>query len=77
MNFPISDMMNAKYRKESPMDTKKIRGLLGISRAEFSRRYGIPARTLENWDNGLRVPPDWLLALLERVVRIDAEREQD
>lgn len=55
------------------MNTKDIRSILGISRAEFSRRYDIPVRTLENWDAGLRTPPKWLLKLLERVVREDAE----
>ena len=55
------------------MNTKEIRGLLGISRAEFSRRYGIPVRTLENWDAGKAQPPEWARALLERVVKEDAE----
>lgn len=54
------------------MNTKEIRALLGISRAEFSRRYGIPIRTLENWDAGTRQPSEWVLNLLERVVREDA-----
>lgn len=56
------------------MDTKEIRAILGISRIEFSRKYGIPIRTLENWDAGTRNPPEWLLALLERVVREDARK---
>lgn len=54
------------------MTTKEIRALLGISRAEFSRRYEIPIRTLENWDSGVRQPPEWALKLLERAVREDA-----
>lgn len=58
------------------MDTKEIRGILGVSRAEFSRLYGIPVRTLENWDSGKNSPPDWILAMLERVVREDAEKEK-
>ena len=49
----------------------EIRDILGISRAEFCRRYGIPRRTIEDWDSGRRVPPEWLMALLERVVRED------
>lgn len=54
------------------MNTKEIRAILGISRAEFSRRYEIPIRTLEDWDAGKSHPPDWVLKLLERVVREDA-----
>ncbi len=57
------------------MKSEEIRSILGISRAEFSRRYEIPIRTIENWDAGKTNPPAWLLKLLERVVRDDAERE--
>lgn len=53
------------------MTTKEIRELLGVSRAEFSRRYHIPIRTLEDWDAGIRKPADWVLELLERVVKMD------
>lgn len=56
------------------MNSKEIRALLGISRAEFSRRYGIPIRTLESWDAEVRKPPAWLMKLLERVVREDAQK---
>ena len=45
----------------------------GISRAEFSRRYGIPVRTLEDWDAGKSRPAEWVLNLLKRVVREDAD----
>lgn len=56
------------------MNAAEIRAILGVSRAEFSRRYGIPIRTLEDWDAGVRTPSDWVLALLERVVREDKKR---
>lgn len=58
------------------MTTKEIRAILGVTRAEFSRRYGIPVRTLEDWDAGRRHPPEWLLKLLERVVREDKEASE-
>lgn len=59
------------------MNSVEIRAILGISRAEFSRRYGIPIRTLENWDSGKNKPPEWLLTILQRVVTIDAESENE
>ena len=58
------------------MNTIEIRALLGISRAEFSRRYEIPIRTLEDWDHGRRKPPEWVLKMLERIVREDADAEE-
>lgn len=56
-------------------ECEKIRNILGISRAEFSRRYNIPLRTLENWESGDREPPKYVLELLERVVKEDSKLE--
>ena len=56
--------------------TEEIRAILGISRAEFSRRYHIPIRTLENWDSGKQSPPIYVIELLERAVREDMRKEE-
>ena len=56
-------------------ESERIRKILGISRAEFSRRYGIPTRTLEEWDAGRRTPPEYVVSLLERCVREDKLKE--
>ncbi len=58
------------------MRSHDIREMTGLSRAEFSRRYGIPPRTLENWDAGVTVPPKYVLDLLERVVKTDLEKTE-
>jgi DNA-binding transcriptional regulator YiaG len=54
--------------------SEEIRAILGISRAEFSRRYNIPVRTLENWDAGIQNPPEYVYELLERAVKEDAKK---
>lgn len=48
-----------------------IRTEAGLSRAEFSRRYNIPLRTLEEWDAGRREPSQWVIDLLARAVLED------
>lgn len=53
------------------MTTKEIREMLGVSQAEFSRRYHIPIRTIADWDRGARKPPQWALEMLERIVKED------
>lgn len=55
------------------MNSVEIRAILGISRAAFSRRYNIPIRTLEDWDAGRKNPPEYVLQMLERIVREDKE----
>lgn len=47
----------------------EMRNYIGVSRAEFSRRYRIPLRTLESWEAGVRTPPGYVLQLLEESIR--------
>ena len=42
--------------------TRFIRG--NTSRVEFSRKFHIPIRTLEEWDAGRRTPSDYVINLL-------------
>lgn len=51
------------------MNITEMRNYIGVSRAEFSRRYNIPIRTLESWEAGVRTPPEYVLDLLEESVR--------
>lgn len=53
------------------MTILEMRERLKVSRAEFSRRYNIPIRTLENWESGRSKCPDYVRQLLERAVLED------
>lgn len=54
-----------KEGTEKQIDTlKKLRNRLGINRTEFSRKLGIPLRTVEQWEAGDRKMPDYLLRFL-------------
>ncbi len=45
-----------------------VRKLSGLTQAAFSAEYGIPRRTVENWDMGVRTPPDYLISALAYAV---------
>lgn len=36
---------------------------------KFSRRFGIPLRTVQNWYYGERQPPEWLVVLIEQAIK--------
>ena len=55
------------------MTISEMRERLKVSRAEFSRRYNIPIRTLENWESGKSKCPYYVRQLLERAVLEDCE----
>ncbi len=43
---------------------KSARIAAGLSRAEMSRQFEIPIRTLENWEAGTNHPPVWAEKLI-------------
>lgn len=43
------------------------------TRADLSRTYDIPIRTLEDWEAGKANPPEYVIDLLERAIREDEQ----
>lgn len=57
-------------------EIKKTRMEIGLSRAEMSRLFEIPIRTLEGWESGVRTPSHWAEKLiLEKLDRIASGKE--
>ena len=53
------------------MNIREMRTQLGDTQSEFARRYNIPFRTIQNWESGVRTPPDYLVNLLEQRISED------
>ena len=53
------------------MNIREMRTRLGDTQSEFAARYHIPFRTIQNWENGMRKPPQYILDLLENRIRED------
>ena len=53
------------------MTIREMRASLGNTQGEFAARYNIPFRTVQNWETGVRNPPEYILDLLESRVRAD------
>ena len=53
------------------MDIREMRAELGDTQSEFADRYRIPFRTIQNWENGVRKPPAYIISLLEHQVKGD------
>lgn len=52
-------------------ELRELRVELGVNRKEFASTYGIPLRTVEDWEAGRRKMPEYLLRLLAYRVRMD------
>ena len=53
------------------MYIRDLRTKLGDTQSEFAARYHIPFRTVQNWESGVRTPPEYVMRLLERRIRED------
>ena len=51
------------------VDVKAIRSRLGLSQAEFSRRYAVSQRSLQEWEQGRRRPEAAVRAYLTVIER--------
>ncbi len=46
------------------MDIKDLRKELNMTQSEFGDMFGIPMRTIQEWESGRRKPPDYVLCLI-------------
>lgn len=47
------------------MTFKELREKSGMNKTDFSKYFGIPYRTVQNWELGLRECPEYLLDLMQ------------
>lgn len=52
-------------------DTKfhTLRTRAGMNLKEFSDMFGIPYRTVQNWDSGERTPPEYVVLMIEYILK--------
>lgn len=55
-------------------DIRDLRESTGLNRKQFCEKYGIPYRTMQDWEDGNSKPVDWAEKLLRRVVAEDFPR---
>ena len=47
------------------MEFRDLRKLSGMTQTQFSEYFGIPKRTIEDWDRGAKKCSEYLLDLME------------
>ena len=57
-------------------EVKVLREKMGMNRREFSDYYGIPYRTVQDWEAEKRELPDYLLHLLKYRAEIECRIER-
>ena len=68
------------------MSTKTIKDICteyGLGQTDLARRFGIPIRTVQNWYAGVRIPPEYVVSMMDELLRIEGiledkrEKERD
>ena len=52
-------------------EVKELREKMGMNRREFSNYYGIPYRTVQDWEAGKRKLPDYVYRLMRYKAETD------
>lgn len=47
------------------MTVKEMRSRAKMSQKQFSQYLNIPVRTIQDWEQGLRMPPQYIVELIE------------
>ena len=64
-------MMTKEELKTSGESIRRMREETGLSRKAFCDKYGIPYRTMQDWEDGKSRPVAWAEKLLRRAVAED------
>lgn len=55
---------------------RELRARTGMNRKEFCEYFGIPYRTVSEWERDGRHAPDYLVRLLEYYIRMEFREEK-
>lgn len=50
---------------------KELRKQTGMSQSQFATYFDIPVRTLQDWEQERRQPPEYLVRLMERLLKYE------
>ncbi len=59
------DSMNISAR------IKELRKKTGLSQSKFSAKFGIPVRTLQQWEQGISAPPEYLVRMMAYIMLLE------
>ena len=50
---------------------KELRKKSGLSQSKFSAKFGIPVRTLQQWEQGISAPPEYLVKMMAYIMQVE------
>ena len=50
---------------------KELRKKTGLSQSKYSAKFGIPVRTLQQWEQGISAPPEYLVRMMTYILKLE------
>jgi putative transcriptional regulator len=50
---------------------RSLRKKTGLSQSKFSAKFGIPVRTLQQWEQGISAPPEYLVRMMAYIMLLE------
>ena len=50
---------------------RELRKKTGLSQSKFSAKFGIPVRTLQQWEQGISAPPEYLVRMMAYIMLLE------
>ncbi len=54
------------------MNIAEIRKITGLSQGKFAKRFGIPVRTLQQWEQGRSSPPEYVIRMIAYIIELES-----
>lgn len=71
VDLPLSD--DEFERGMGAMLARRARAATGLSQTEFAKRYGVPAASLRDWEQGRRMPDAATQSYLRVIIKMPDE----
>lgn len=52
---------------------KQLREYLNLSQRQFAEKFGIPLKTIQNWESKTRTPPEYVIKMANEIVELEDE----
>ena len=53
---------------------KELRKQTGLSQSKFAAKFGIPVRTLQQWEQGISAPPEYLVRMMVYIMELEKNK---
>ena len=50
---------------------KELRKQTGLSQSKFAAKFGIPVRSLQQWEQGISAPPEYLFRMMAYIMLLE------